>query len=78
MADFDEDGYWLECIQRSGSNSATSGWLDMVEYVKSMNGDARALSGMACALRSLSQQCFTQLSELKEAKRLEMYNGKHR
>lgn len=71
----DEDGYWLDCIRRSGSNSVTSGYQDIVDFVVSGRADNRTLSGMHSAFRALAQQCRTQLSERLETERLARYNG---
>ena len=70
---FDDDGYWLECVRRSGSNSAVNGWSDLVEFVQSGRADDRTISGLHAAIRSLSQECQRQLSERREAKRLASY-----
>lgn len=70
---YDEDGYWLECVRRSGSNSATSGYQDIVEFVLSGQADDKTLSGMSAAFRSLHQECNRQISARREAKRLESY-----
>lgn len=70
---FDEDDYWLECIRRSGSNSVTAGWADIVSYLATGRADARTLSGMAAALRGLSQEAQRQLSKRREEERLERY-----
>jgi hypothetical protein len=72
---FDEDGYWLDCIRRSGSNSAVSGWQDIAEFLQSGRADDRTLSGMFCALRALSQEAQRQLSERKEVQRLARYEA---
>jgi hypothetical protein len=71
---WDDDGYWLECVRKSKSNSAVAGFLDFVAFIESGAADDRALSGIAAALRSLSQRCRDELSERKEAQRLARYN----
>jgi hypothetical protein len=70
---FDEDGYWADCVRRSGHNLAVNGWLDLVEYVSSGRADDRTLSGLNAALRSLSQSCRDQLHERRERARLDRY-----
>lgn len=63
------DDYWMECVRRSKSNSAISGFADLVDFIESGNADDRTLSGMHGALRSLSQECWDQLSERRAALR---------
>lgn len=70
---WDSDDYWMECIRRSKSNSAVSGWLDLVEFVKAGTADDRTLSGMHVALRALSQEVGRQLSEKRETARIKRY-----
>lgn len=70
---WDNDGFWLERVRRTKSNSAVNGWLDLVDYIKSGRADTLTLSGLTVALRSLSQECQRQLSERREAERLKRY-----
>lgn len=72
---WDDDDYWMECIRRTKSNSAISAFADFAEFIESGQMDDRALSGIASALRGLSQHCSDELSQRREAKRLERYNG---
>lgn len=70
---FDEDGYWLSCIARSGSNSAVNGWADLAAFLLSGQADDRTLHGAHAALRGLSQRCQDQITERREAKRKALY-----
>jgi hypothetical protein len=76
MQKWDDDNYWLDCIRRTKSNSAISAFIEFAEFVEQGEMDDRALSGIAVALRSLSQRCSDELSQRREAKRLERYNGR--
>lgn len=75
MSQFDEDKYWEEAVRRSGSNSAVNGWLDLVEFIQSGQADDKTLSGLFCAIRSLSQECSKQLAERRETARLRRTGG---
>jgi hypothetical protein len=70
---WDDDGYWLDCVRRTKSNSAIAGFKDFADFIESGAADDRALSGISSALRSLSQHCRDQLSERREAQRLARY-----
>jgi hypothetical protein len=72
---FDDDDYWTEAVRRTGSNSAVSGWQDLVDFVRSGRADERALSGLHAALRSLSQNCHDQLAEKRKLARLRRLGG---
>lgn len=69
MSRFDDDGYWMDCVRRSKSNSAVNAWADIVEYVKSGQADERTLRGLRCALRDLSQHCGDQIAAHTEARK---------
>lgn len=69
MSRFDDDGYWMECVRRSKSNSAVNAWAEMVEYVESGKADDRTLRGMRCALRELATHCSDQLHQRLEARK---------
>lgn len=67
---FDDDGYWLECIRRSKSNSVVSGWMDIVDYACSGQADDRTLRGLRCALRDLAQKCSDEINQRREDAKL--------
>lgn len=66
----DDDGYWSEVAQKTGSNSAVEGFELLKGFVESGTASDRALWGMFSALRALSQDCQDQIVARRAGKRM--------
>ncbi len=71
----DED-FWIEFVRRCGSNSATSGFADLENLVRTGDLDAKQLRMLGASLRSIASGATDRASEMEDrVKRPYLYSA---